>query len=125
MTKSGAQQALFMKQLLLLSVFALSIFAACGGHGLAPVSDTGAQLTQSTIFAAFTAPPPTRLKSSFGRMGLFQVFDDFLPTGTTIPGTQIVQDAPRYDAVWGARQPASWDQGNPSMLVSRYIIMQE
>lgn len=65
------------------------------------------------------------MRSTFGRIGLFQVFDDFLPTATKIPGAQIVADSPRYDAVWGARQPQFWDQGNPSMLVSRYIIMQE
>jgi hypothetical protein len=54
-----------------------------------------------------------------GRVGLFQEFD----RGMT--SSQIVSDAPHYDAVWGANSPQLWHSVNPSVVTSRYFIPQE
>jgi hypothetical protein len=79
----------------------------------------------STRFLA--AAPPTRIRSTFGRIGLFQAFDaaPFSNPIATMSPARILQDAHRYDTVWGATQPSAWNTGNPGMLVSRYFILED
>ena len=72
-------------------------------------------------------PPdsPSKVSSSYGRIGLAQVFDDYPSDGTQMSASQIAADASRYNVVWGSFNPQSWRTGNPQALVSRYYIMEE
>jgi hypothetical protein len=59
------------------------------------------------------------LADTTGRVGLFQEFDKFMTSA------QIQNDAPHYDAVWGATFPNLWLGANPNIITSRYFIPQE
>ncbi len=54
-----------------------------------------------------------------GRVGLFQEFDRLMTDA------QILNDAPRYNAVWGASQPQLWASRHAGIVLSRYFIPQE
>jgi hypothetical protein len=95
-------------------VFVLTL-AACGGSG---GGGTGSVVQQPPTGPP--APPaPATFADTTGRVGLLQVFDRFMTP------EQIHNDAPRYDAVWGASQASPWLSRHPGMLVSRYFIPQE
>jgi hypothetical protein len=75
-----------------------------------------------------TAPPASStaplMASSAGKIGLFQVFDQF--NTNEISAGQARDDARRYGLVWGDRigMPAYWSAGNPA-IVNTYYVPQE
>ncbi|MBC5825072.1 MAG: hypothetical protein GIX02_09665 [Candidatus Eremiobacteraeota bacterium] len=106
---------------------AVTFLTACGGGSSSDLpGDVGNRTYASDASLAITplaAPPPTRISSTWGRIALFQVFDERAHHGMTT--NQILQDAPRYDAVWGAGRPSVWNSAHPSMLVSLYFIQEQ
>ena len=93
--------------------FALAL-AACGGGGGGSPSSAGPPQPPVSQPAA-----PATFADTTGRVGVFQEFDRMMST------QQIQNEAPRYDAVWGAAQPQVWLGAHPGMIVSRYFIPQE
>ncbi|HTU70043.1 MAG TPA: hypothetical protein VMF11_06945 [Candidatus Baltobacteraceae bacterium] len=69
--------------------------------------------------------PPSAIRSTYGRIGLAEIFDYFPSTGTQMSSSQISADANNYDAVWASFDPQPWRSSNPSALVSRYYIIEE
>lgn len=64
------------------------------------------------------------LPDTTGRFSMIQVNDNsgVRPGMTT---TEIQQEAPHYDAVWGSFVPSAWDSAHPGMIVSRYVLPNE
>ncbi len=81
--------------------------------------------TPSPFATYYPADTPSKLRSSYGRIALAQIFDQFPSTNAQMSAGQIQSDAGRYDFVWGAFQPQAWRGANGQMLVSRYYIMEE
>jgi hypothetical protein len=71
-----------------------------------------------TTLASQMPGPLTRINSTWGKIGLFQVFD------YSMTASQIEADAHRYGLVWGSGHPYAWDAGNPGALVSAYMVME-
>ena len=67
-----------------------------------------------------TTSTSTRIPSTVGRIGLFQVFDY---NNGRIPSSQISGVANHYNAVWASVEPGAWKSAHPGMLVSKYFIM--
>lgn len=63
------------------------------------------------------------LPDTSGRFGLTQIFDwDGTRFTTPMSSTQVANEAPHYDSVWGAFEPSMWDADHPGMIVSRYML---
>ncbi|HUN29901.1 MAG TPA: hypothetical protein VMV65_08835, partial [Alphaproteobacteria bacterium] len=96
-------------------------------------TDTGGDRASYTLDVAAPTPspssyppdPPSKIRSSYGRIGLAQIFDYFPSTNTSMSASQITSDAGRYDLVWGSFDPQPWRAANPQALVSRYYIIEE
>ncbi len=80
----------------------------------------------------YPADPQSVLTSTYGKVGNAQIFDYYPSDGTNIPTAQAQTDASRYNFVWGSFNTSSdpsrtyaWRQGNSSMLVGRYYIIEE
>ncbi|HTV93655.1 MAG TPA: hypothetical protein VMG98_13145 [Verrucomicrobiae bacterium] len=73
----------------------------------------------------YPSDPPAKIRSTYGRIGLAQIFDYFPSTNTSMSASQIAADASRYDLVWGSFDPQPWRSSNPQALVSRYYIIEE
>lgn len=82
----------------------------------------------------YPADPQSKLRSTYGRIALAQVFDYFPYTNgssTSMSTGQIASDAYRYDWIWGSmnddgvQRPQAWRSANTSALVSRYYITEE
>jgi hypothetical protein len=73
----------------------------------------------------YPADPPSKIRSTYGRIGLAQIFDYFPGTNTSMSASQITADASRYDLVWASFDPQPWRSSNPQALVSRYYIIEE
>jgi len=111
----------------------LGVFCACGGGGGGASSSANGSPpgngplppTPTPTPAPTTGPSsspsngPTMIADTTGRVGLFQEFDKFMTSA------QIQNDAPHYDAVWGATFPQVWLSSHPSIVLSRYFIPQE
>lgn len=97
------------------------------GHPTAtPIPVTPTPLPTPTIAPTYyPADPASKLRSTYGRIGLAQIFDYFPNDGTSMSASQIAADASRYDMVWASFDPAPWRGGNPQALVSRYYITEE
>ncbi len=91
--------------------------APSGGPSSAPTAEPSNAPSTAPSNAPSTGS--TMIADTTGRVGLFQEFDRLMSPA------QIVSDAPRYDAVWGASQPQLWLGAHPGMVVSRYFIPQE
>jgi hypothetical protein len=90
-------------------------------HGTTPTP-----IPTPTPFTAYYPPDkPSKIRSTYGRIGLAQIFDDFSTDGAQMTTAQILADANRYDLVWGSFNPQPWRTGNPQALVSRYYIIEE
>ena len=59
-------------------------------------------------------PGPGEIPDTWTGIHAFQVFD------SRISHDKAVQDAYRYDLVWGTVQPTAWKQGNPRIIVTYY-----
>jgi len=61
------------------------------------------------------------MASTFGKVGLFQVFDQFTPN--VVSATDSQSHGPRYASVWGARtnNPTNWRMKNSALKASYYI----
>lgn len=82
----------------------------------------------------YPADPQSRIRSTYGRIALNQIFDYFpYPGGssTSMSLSQIQSDAYRYDWVWGSgnddgvARPQAWRNANTQAVVSRYYIIEE
>lgn len=62
------------------------------------------------------ASNPTILPDSTGAVDPIQIIDQKMTP------SQIQQEAPYEDIVWGAFQPSYWQQYHPGMIVSRYYM---
>lgn len=100
-----------------------------GGAAPGPAGPTAAPTSSASPAPTSSAPPPstpgiTMLPDTSGRFGLIQILDDY---GGTAPLTtsQIQQEAPHYDSVWGAFFPSTWESAHPGMIVSRYVLPNE
>lgn len=71
----------------------------------------------ANAYALPTAPPATKLNSTWGRTGLGQIFDSRIST------SQATTNAHRYDFVWGSNIPSAWRAGNSKLLAGLYYIM--
>jgi len=67
----------------------------------------------------------SKIRSTYGRVGLAQIFDYFPSTGAEMSSSQIASDASRYDLVWASFSPQAWQSANPQALISRYYIIEE
>ena len=74
---------------------------------------------------AYPSDPPSKIRSTYGRIGLAQIFDYFPSTDTSMSASEISSDASRYDLVWASFDPQPWRAANPQALVSRYYIIEE
>lgn len=64
------------------------------------------------------------LPDTSGRFSMIQINDtDGVHAGMTT--SQIQQEAPFFDAVWGAFYPQVWNSAHPGMYVSRYVLPNE
>ncbi len=91
--------------------------------------------TPSPTQSYYPADPKSVITSTYGKIGLAQIFDYYPTDGTTIPASQAQADAGRYNFVWGSWDtaagdpngpgPQAWRSGNGSILASRYYIMEE
>ena len=59
-------------------------------------------------------PGPGQIPDTWTGIHAFQVFD------SRISHDKAVQDAYRYDLVWGTMQPTAWKLGNPRIITSFY-----
>ncbi len=118
-------------QFALSAAIALALVACGGGDDR---SSSGRGVVPDALGAATPAPvqsfPPSIIPSTWGRIGLAQIFDYFPSTGTFMPTSQVASDAKRYDLVWGSfnyngdNDPTTW-RANSKALVSRYYIITE
>ena len=100
-----------------------------------PAGSTPTPVTSATPSRTPTpAPTPTQggggtiLPNTNGRFGLTQILDWNGITGNgevKLTPSQIAQEAPHYDSVWGAFDPADWNAAHPGMLLSRYYLPNE
>jgi hypothetical protein len=91
-------------------------------------SPTPLPTTAPTPVATYYPPdPPSIIRSTYGRIGLAQIFDYFPATGTQMSSSQIEADASRYDLVWASFPPSPqlWRQYDPQAPISRYYIPEE
>lgn len=59
---------------------------------------------------------PGVIADTWSGIHAFQVFDAHIPPNTA------TKHAPRYEAVWGTRDPAAWKAGNPAILATYYAV---
>ncbi len=94
---------------------------------LSPASVSTPSPSPSPIATASPSPTPAPLPSltpgpsgsTLGRVGLLQVFD------FNMTSAERTADGPRYDLVWGANYPAAWYTNHPSLIASRYFIIEQ
>jgi hypothetical protein len=113
---------------------------AGGGQGAVPparnAAPPGATSKPSPTSSPTTAPtgssstpyppdPTSKIRSTYGRIGLAQIFDYFPNDDNSMPASEISADASRYDLVWGSFDPGPWRSSNAQALVSRYYIIEE
>ncbi len=99
---------------------------------IAPTPTPTQSSTPSPTQSYYPPDPPSVLTSTYGKIGLAQIFDYYPSDNTNIPTSQAQADAHRYNFVWGSfptqsdpNRPSAWRQGNASILVSRYYIIEE
>ncbi len=82
----------------------------------------------------YPADPQSKLRSTYGRTALAQIFDYFPYANgstTSMSTSAISSDAYRYDWVWGSgnddgiARPQAWRGANTAALVTRYYITEE
>lgn len=66
-----------------------------------------------------TAIPTSPGQTSAAQIRLHQVFS------FRISSAQAAAEGPRYDLVWGASTPTAWRARHPTLLASRYFIMEQ
>ena len=88
-------------------------------------SDTNGDKASWALSTYYPPDSPSKIRSTYGRIGLAQVFDYFPSTDTSMSASQITADAGRYDFVWASFDPQPWLSSNPLALVSRYYIIEE
>ena len=88
--------------------------------------------TQTPSQSYYPADPQSIIGSTYGKVGLAQIFDYLPGYGTNIPTSQVLADASRYNFVWGSfntntdpSRTYAWRQSNPSVFVGRYYIIEE
>lgn len=108
-----------------------------GGGGATPTPTPTGRATstptpKSTPTATPTATPTpitsqgtTMLPDTAGRFGLIQVLDDYYSGAPAMSATQISNEAPHYDSVWGAFFPSTWRGANGRIILSRYFVTAE
>jgi hypothetical protein len=69
-----------------------------------------------------TPASSTMIADSTGRFGLIQVLDAWGRAGKQMTQSQIQQEAPYYDSVWGAFFPQYWNASHSGMILSRYYL---
>lgn len=57
-----------------------------------------------------------------GRIGLLQVLDAYGRANKQMTTSQIQQEAPDYDSVWGSFFPQTWLGANAGIVLSRYYL---
>jgi hypothetical protein len=106
-----------------------SVSPAPSPTGRVPVTPSPSPVRSATPLpsptSAATPDPRSKLRSSWGRIALAQIFDYFPSDGASMSSSQISADASRYDAIWASFDPQPWRSANPQMLVSRYYIPEE
>jgi len=106
------------------SAGALTIKASdTNGESASYTLDLTASPTPASSY--YPADPASKIRSTYGRIGLAQIFDYFPSTNTSMSASEISADASRYDLVWGSFDPQPWRASNPQALVSRYYIIEE
>jgi hypothetical protein len=58
----------------------------------------------------------TILPNTSGRFSLIQILDRYMTS------SQIAQEGPYEDVVWGTFSPSNWNAAHPGMIVSRYLM---
>lgn len=98
----------------------------------APTPTPTAAPTPTPMQTYYPADPVSDIGSTYGKIGLAQIFDYEPSYGTNIPSAQAQADAGRYNFVWGSwdtqndpSRVTAWRSGNSSILVSRYYIIEE
>ena len=136
----------FRRGLALAMIAFASMMTACGGGGGssspapsvnapgAPGAPAAPGAPSATPTPASTPSPSTTpvtepqqgitiLPDTTGRFGLIQLTDDYGGNNGPMTAAQIQSEAPHYDAVWGAFQPAVWHQyAGHAMILSRYEV---
>lgn len=79
-----------------------------------------------------TPAPQSVIGSTYGKVGLAQIFDYYPSDGTNIPTATAQADASRYNFVWGSfdtsadpNRVTAWRQGNSSIRTALYYIIEE
>jgi hypothetical protein len=122
-----------MRSPALATLFAFVLTSCGGGSATEPtslptqrvVAPTGPVATTTPLHIVYPAAPPSRIRSTYGRIALAQIFDYFRRSGSEFSPSQIRADGALYDWVWGSYNPQPWHLANPQAPVSRYYIVEE